>query len=101
MAQTATSLDPIDLLRALAEPTRLQIVRMLKGRERCVCELTDALGAAQSRLSFHLKVLRDAGILVDRKEGRWVYYSLQEDVLEDLGRFIAEPELKESGRVCC
>ena len=101
MTQSTTRLDPVDLLRALAEPTRLEIVRMLKGGERCVCELTGALGAAQSRLSFHLKVLRDAGILVDRKEGRWVYYSLQEDVLEDLGRFIAEPELKESGRVCC
>ena len=41
-----------------------------------MCELQDELGAAQSRLSFHLRVLKDAGLVTDRKEGRWVYYSI-------------------------
>lgn len=64
------------LFHALSDETRLGIVAMLGDGERCVCELQDALGAAQSRLSFHLKVLKEAGLVTDRKEGRWSYYAL-------------------------
>jgi ArsR family transcriptional regulator len=53
-----------------------------------VCELTDVLKAAQSRLSFHLKVLKDAGLIRDRPEGRWMYYALNEEALEDAEEFI-------------
>jgi ArsR family transcriptional regulator len=52
----------------------LQVIEALGGGERCVCELTEALGVAQSRLSFHLKVMRQAGLITAREEGRWVYY---------------------------
>ena len=71
-------------LQAVAEETRFAIVRLLASGERCVCELQDELEAAQSRLSFHLKKLRDAGVLADRRVGRWVYYSLQPGVLEEM-----------------
>lgn len=64
------------LFHALSDETRLTIVQRLRAGERCVCELTDLLDAAQSRLSFHLKVLRDVGLVHDRRDGRWVYYSL-------------------------
>jgi ArsR family transcriptional regulator len=64
------------LFHALSDETRLGVLEMLRGGERCVCELQDELDAAQSRLSFHLKVLREAGLVRDRKEGRWSYYSL-------------------------
>lgn len=67
------------LFHALSDETRLGIVQRLRSGERCVCELTDLLDAAQSRLSFHLKVLREAGLVHDRREGRWVYYSLCAD----------------------
>ncbi|MEO8295899.1 MAG: metalloregulator ArsR/SmtB family transcription factor, partial [Gemmatimonadota bacterium] len=56
----------------------------LKNGERCVCDLTDLLDAAQSRLSFHLKVLREAGIVGCRKEGRWAYYWLRPEAFEIL-----------------
>jgi ArsR family transcriptional regulator len=49
---------------------------MLKDGELCVCELQDELGAAQSRLSFHLRVLKEAGLVSDRREGRWAYYRI-------------------------
>ncbi len=49
---------------------------MLRDGERCVCDLQAELDVAQSRLSFHLKVLREAGIVTDRKEGRWSYYTI-------------------------
>ena len=52
--------------------------RLLDG-EKCVCDLTDALETGQSRLSYHLKVLKDAGLVTDRREGRWSYYTLARD----------------------
>ena len=64
------------LLRALAEPIRLQVVQALQHGERCVCDLTTDLDLAQSKLSFHLKVLKEAGLIRARQEGRWMYYRL-------------------------
>jgi len=78
------------LLKALADPIRLQVIEALGGGERCVCELTVALGLAQSKLSFHLKVLKEAGLLADRQCGRWVYYQLQPEALEQLRGWLAQ-----------
>ena len=69
---------------ALSDETRLEIIDRLLGGERCVCELTDALDAAQSRLSFHLKVLKDADLVTDRRDGRWIYYTLNRDTIESI-----------------
>jgi ArsR family transcriptional regulator len=78
---------PASWFHALSEPTRLEIVVLLSHGERCVCELQDALAAAQSRLSFHLGVLKDAGVVTDRREGRWVYYALNRDALDGIAEF--------------
>lgn len=78
----------VRFFQALSDPTRLSILERLRHGERCVCELTDALDAAQSRLSFHLKVLKDAGLITDRREGRWMYYSLNSDALTELGELV-------------
>lgn len=78
------------LLKALADPLRLQVIETLGGGERCVCDLTADLGLAQSKLSFHLKVLKQAGLLADRQEGRWIYYRLRPEALEDLRGWLAE-----------
>ena len=72
------------LFHALSDETRLAILEMLRGGERCVCDLQADLGAAQSRLSFHLKVLRDAGLVTDRKESRWSYYSIPPEALAEV-----------------
>ena len=69
------------LFHALSDETRLAVLEMLQEGERCVCDLQDELDAAQSRLSFHLKVLREAGLVTDRKEGRWSYYTIVPDSL--------------------
>jgi len=74
---------------ALSDSTRIEIVELLRAGERCVCELTDTLDAAQSRLSFHLKVLREAGLVTDRRDGRWVYYTLDLDALGELETYVS------------
>ena len=78
------------LLKAMADPLRLQVLEALGGGERCVCELTSELGLAQSKLSFHLKVLREAGLIEARDEGRWVYYSLRTDAIEHLRGWLGD-----------
>lgn len=76
---TTTALDVTriaQLCNALADEARVEIVARLLDGEKCVCDLTDALETGQSRLSYHLKVLKDAGLVMDRREGRWSYYTL-------------------------
>ena len=68
---------------ALADPTRLGILERLRDGEQCVCDLADALDAGQSRLSFHLKTLKDAGLIRDRRQGRWVYYTLDREAMAE------------------
>lgn len=88
-APTSSSPRAAGVFHALSDETRLGILELLRSGERCVCELQDDLDAAQSRLSFHLKVLREAGLVRDRKEGRWSYYSIDRDGLEAAGRAVA------------
>ncbi len=85
-----------ELFHALSDETRVGILEMLQDGERCVCDLQADLDAAQSRLSFHLKVLRDAGLVSDRKEGRWSYYTIVPEALSELHDAVVS--LKPSGR---
>lgn len=83
----AVRTDParaVALFHALSDETRLEILGLLRAGEQCVCDLTDATGSAQSRLSFHLRVLKDVGLVEDRKDGRWSYYRLVESALTEL-----------------
>lgn len=85
MPSTAPTTDLTGAARtfaALSDETRLGILETLKDGERCVCDLQADLEAAQSRLSFHLKVLREAGLVTDRREGRWSYYAIVPGALE-------------------
>jgi ArsR family transcriptional regulator len=97
--------DAARSFRALADETRLRIIDCLVGGEECVCDLTDRLETGQSRLSFHLKTLKDAGILRDRREGRWVYYSLNSEAIEEmeklLGSLRAMNGRAQAGSKCC
>ena len=60
-----------------------RVLELLRDGEQCVCDLQSALQAAQSRLSFHLRVLKDAGLVHDRRDGRWSYYALRPDALTE------------------
>lgn len=63
--------------KAFADLTRVRILTALRARELCVCELCDSLGVTQSTLSTHLQVIRDAGLVSSRKQGKWMYYAIE------------------------
>lgn len=71
----------LNVLSALAEPTRLRIVRLLAaGGELCACELMPRLGVSQSRISRHMAMLKNAGLVVDRRDRQWVRFRLNPDM---------------------
>lgn len=86
------------LFHALSDPTRLQILEQLKIGEQCVCELTEVFHTGQSRLSFHLRVLKEAGLIHDRPEGRWMYYSLNVEGLRELATLVGELQESRASR---
>jgi ArsR family transcriptional regulator len=76
--------------RALSEPLRIQVLERLRHQELCVCERCEHLNIAASKLSFHLKVLNEAELVLTRPEGRWVYYSLNLPQFVALEKYLAE-----------
>lgn len=93
------------LFHALSDETRLAVVQRLRDGERCVCDLMDEVDAAQSRLSFHLKVLREAGIVGCRREGRWAYYWLKPETFVQVTDAVKDLAPSRAGRQaaarCC
>ena len=88
MSSAVANEKAIDLLKALAEPIRLEIIESLSNGEKCVCDLMQETDLAQSKISFHLKVLKEAGVITDRQSGRWVYYKLDIRALKSLQNWI-------------
>lgn len=92
------------LFHALSDDKRLRILEILREGECCVCDLAAALGIRQSLLSFHLRTLRDAGLVRDRKEGRWVHYALNEQALQEIRSYVrglAKDARRGIGLQCC
>jgi len=84
--------EAVALGRALADPTRLRVLALLRRRELCVCEICDALEISQSTLSTHLAILRDASAVRTRKEEQWIYYSIHPDRAVMLDAFFRHHE---------
>lgn len=89
----------IKAFKALSDPTRLRIFLLLMERDLCVCELTFVLDMSQSRISHQLRLLRDADLVEDKREGRWIIYTIPQSVKGDLAPFVrrfAGPDLAAS-----
>ena len=112
--QTLGSLELARLIgRAMADNGRLRILSALRGREVCVCHLAELLGLDQSTISRHLAVLREAGLILARREGRWVHYRRAEGGEETYARAFSlidalvegATEIQEDARrltsICC
>ncbi len=76
--------------RVLSDENRMRVVLLLRGGERCVCDIVDSLGLPQSLVSHHLAVLRSAGLLSDRRSGKWVYYSIDKESVAHLNALLAD-----------
>jgi ArsR family transcriptional regulator len=70
--------DIVTIFKALADGTRLRVLKLLGRGELCVCEIAAALGLEQPRLSFHLRILKQAGIVLVRRQERWILYRLND-----------------------
>jgi ArsR family transcriptional regulator len=96
----ATAGNTPDLFRAFADPTRLRLLNLLSQRELCVCDLCEVLGEIQPKVSRHLGTLRRAALVRVRREGKWKFYSLSQDLsplqatlLHCVGTCLAEVEV--------
>ena len=73
----------LKILKALSDETRLRIIKLLEDGEHCVCDIVAALDMVQPKVSFHLGILKGAGLIKDRKDGKWILYSLNDaDILK-------------------
>ena len=80
--------DDVKLIKALADENRLEIIRMLRDGEKCGCIILEKLNITQPTLSHHMKVLIEAGVVTARKEGKWQYYSLVTENIEEFQELI-------------
>lgn len=79
-----------EMLKALGDPIRLEIVKLLVGKELCVCDIISSFQVSQPTISHHLKVLKYAGIVKDSREGKWIYYRLDTEALHNIQQFVDE-----------
>lgn len=93
------------VFKAFGDENRLQILEMLRTGEKCACKLLDELHITQSTLSHHMKILCDAELVVGRKDGKWVHYSIDEAGAERAQMLLRQQlTVAESGRQtekCC
>lgn len=79
-----------EFFKALSDESRLRILRLLARQEKCVCELMEELKMTQSAVSHHLKILKQAGLVKDSRDGKWIFYSLEGDSIHKYHRAFLE-----------
>jgi ArsR family transcriptional regulator, arsenate/arsenite/antimonite-responsive transcriptional repressor len=91
--------EKVKLFKALADPNRLRIIKMLQHRQLCVCEITAVLQLATSTVSKHLSILKEAGFIVENQDGKWVNYTINTSpaepaipMLNSMIQMLLEPE---------
>jgi ArsR family transcriptional regulator len=78
----------VELFKVLADPTRLEIVRLLLEGESCACTIIDKVTVSQPTLSYHLKAITKAGLATAKREGNWVKHYINKDALNEVIRFL-------------
>ena len=78
------------MFKAFCDENRIQILELLRDGERCACSLLEEMQITQPTLSHHMKILCDSGVVVGRKEGKWMHYSISEDGLENVRNYVDE-----------
>ena len=92
------------IFKALCDENRVRILALLKGGEKCACKLLETLDIVQPTLSHHMKILCDSGLVVSRKEGKWMHYSLSREgfsrAVSCLNAFLGEVESNTKSDCC-
>ena len=78
------------MFKAFADENRIQILELLRDGERCACRLLEEMKITQPTLSHHMKILCDSGVVVGRKEGKWMHYSISEDGMREVRNYLDE-----------
>ena len=78
----------VGIMESLSDPIRVNILELMINGEICVCDIVKATGMSQSKISYHIKILKDSGLISDRQEGRWVYYKLDLEVLSEIKNWL-------------
>ena len=90
------------IFKALCDENRVQIFRLLQHGEKCACKLLEAMQFTQPTLSHHMKILCDSGLVVGRKEGKWMYYSVSQEGTEIAVKALRElTKVSDSDEGCC
>ena len=76
------------MFKAFCDENRIQILEMLREGEKCACHILEEMQITQPTLSHHMKILCDAGVVVGRKEGKWMHYSISESGLENVMKYL-------------
>ena len=91
----------IRIMDSLSDPIRINILELMMGGEICVCDIVKVTGLSQSKISYHIKILKDSGLISDRQEGRWVYYKLDLEVLSDIKNWMGNLIQSSSSKRSC
>ena len=86
------------MFKAFADENRIQILELLRDGERCACRLLEEMKITQPTLSHHMKILCDSGIVVGRKEGKWMHYSISEDGIRDVRNYLDAIMMKKTDK---
>lgn len=92
------------IFKAFCDENRIRILKMLKSGEKCACKMLDALNVTQPTLSHHMKILCDSGIVVGRREGKWMHYSISAEgakVAADLLKELTTAQSGDENKSCC
>ena len=80
----------VGIMESLSDPIRINILELMMNGEICVCDIVKVTGLSQSKISYHIKILKDSGLICDRQEGRWVYYKLDLEILSDIQNWMGK-----------
>ena len=91
----------VGIMESLSDPIRINILELMMDGEICVCDIVNVTGLSQSKISYHIKILKDSGLISDRQEGRWVYYKLDLEVLSEIQNWIGNLiQSSKNKRIC-
>ncbi|MFZ5969262.1 MAG: ArsR/SmtB family transcription factor [Bacillota bacterium] len=82
--------EQVEILKALADESRLKIIQMLSCGELCACDIQENLSLTQPTISHHMKVLQQVDLIKVEKRGKWVFYSINQDLVEELCSFLKQ-----------